>query len=189
MKQAPAAPELYVTYLRLLSVLTTESFVPWRDFRQTMSHSVQWRLCFVTWPFLVTLGQCFLTVIGRFRPSEKQAKSFAHKSCMSTFIIFIYCIISDMPHTVHVQKGCAAIDTKFMSTPRSTTSEQHLSLIASLSSAGKYNNIWNVLEKCWGVWQIRGARQIVQSESKSIPPWIWSNSPGGQAGTHCSRRF
>ena len=48
--------------------------------------------------------------------------------------------MSDLPHTARVQKGWAAIDIKFTTTPRSTTSGQHLWSIASLSTAGKYQS-------------------------------------------------
>ena len=38
-------------------------------------------------------------------------------------------------------EGVCGIDTKFRSTPRSTTSGQHLLMIASLSMAAKFNHI------------------------------------------------
>ena len=51
--------------------------------------------------------------------------------------------------TAHVQKGCTAIDTKCMSILWSTSSWQHLWLIASLSTAGKYHSIPNGHTVTW----------------------------------------
>ena len=57
---------------------------------------------------------------------------------------------SDLPRTVCAQKVCVAIATKFMSTPQTTTSGQHLWSIALSGLASKYSYIPNVLEKMLG---------------------------------------